>query len=195
MPSKTGSFHLGSTWLHLIQPRPKVTWHSLIWFKGMIPRYSFICWLAILNRLSTKDRQHRFNPDILPKCVLCGLEESRDHLFFACSFSSHVWSNITGILSQQAIFIWDQHIQWGIGLKRRNLNNTVSKLAWQSSIYHLWQERNRRIHRSQANTPHGVTDAIIQSLKMRILSFPSIQSLDPCTVQALGLSSNSVPPP
>lgn len=52
-PSKFGIFHLGSTWNFLRVPYLKIHWYSLVWLKGMIPKNAFICWLALLERLST----------------------------------------------------------------------------------------------------------------------------------------------
>lgn len=71
IPSKTGQYHLGSTWNYMRCPKAKVSWFSLIWNKDMVSRHSFICWLAILNRLSTRDRQHKYCSSISPLCVFC----------------------------------------------------------------------------------------------------------------------------
>lgn len=90
IPTQSKSFHLGSTWNFLRPHYSKVSWYSLVWFKEVIPKHAFICWLTILDRLSTKARQHKFNPDIEPHCIFCGSTETRDHLFFACSYSSSV---------------------------------------------------------------------------------------------------------
>ncbi|XP_039064463.1 uncharacterized protein LOC120209551 [Hibiscus syriacus] len=38
----------------------KVPWHRLVWFPGHIPKFSLISWMAILDRLPTKDRLARF---------------------------------------------------------------------------------------------------------------------------------------
>lgn len=81
LPSKSGLFHLGSTWNSIRVPRPKVSWFPLFWFKDMMPKHSFICWLAILDRQSTRARQHKFNTDISPTCMFCDPEETRNHLF------------------------------------------------------------------------------------------------------------------
>lgn len=58
-PSKSGKFHSGATWYSLRAHSSIVSWYGLIWYKGNTPKHSFIAWLAILNRLSTKDRLAR----------------------------------------------------------------------------------------------------------------------------------------
>ena len=53
---------------------------------------SFFTWLAAHNRLATGDRILWWNPQADPVCWLCKSEvESRDHLFFECSYSKEVW--------------------------------------------------------------------------------------------------------
>ena len=49
--------------------------------------HAFIGWLAMLNRLSTKERMHKWGFNGYTKCVPCRNKiENREHLFFDCSF-------------------------------------------------------------------------------------------------------------
>ncbi|KAK4393106.1 hypothetical protein Sango_1781400 [Sesamum angolense] len=51
-----------------------------------IPRYSFVLWMAILDKLSTMDKP--WLSHLGGVCVLCGREmETHEHLFFRCNFS------------------------------------------------------------------------------------------------------------
>ncbi|KAK4394239.1 hypothetical protein Sango_1894700 [Sesamum angolense] len=64
---------------------PKVGWYSLLLGPCKIPRYSFVLWMAILDKLSTMDKTWLSH---LGVCVLCGREmETHDHLFFRCNYS------------------------------------------------------------------------------------------------------------
>lgn len=112
VPSKSGKFHLGSTWKSLRTPCSKVHWYPMIWFRGMLPRHAFICWLALLNGLSTQARQHKFDPSISPGYVFYGQVETRKHLFFSCSFSSNVWSIIAPKFCGISFTSWDQLVAW-----------------------------------------------------------------------------------
>lgn len=49
VPSKNGLYHTGATWSWLHGSNPHVSWHKIIWFKGMVPRWAFITWLALQN--------------------------------------------------------------------------------------------------------------------------------------------------
>lgn len=46
-------------WEEIGVKKPKVPWHILLWFPGHIPRASFICYLAVQDKLSTKVRLDR----------------------------------------------------------------------------------------------------------------------------------------
>lgn len=71
---------------------PNVSWCKGIWLKEATPKFSFLTWLAAHNRLSTGDRILRWNPQAVSNCWLCNFVlETRDHLFFECSFAGEVW--------------------------------------------------------------------------------------------------------
>ncbi|KAL0288759.1 UNVERIFIED_CONTAM: hypothetical protein Sradi_7089800 [Sesamum radiatum] len=65
---------------------PKVGWYSLLLGPCKIPRYSFVLWMAILDKLSTMDKP--WLSHLGGVCVLCGREmETHEHLFFRCNYS------------------------------------------------------------------------------------------------------------
>ncbi|GKV27354.1 hypothetical protein SLEP1_g36534 [Rubroshorea leprosula] len=70
LTSPSGSFQTGQTWHWLRHKQPRKVWHKLVWFPHAIPKHSFIGWLAILNRLTTKARQKQWTPTILDTCIL-----------------------------------------------------------------------------------------------------------------------------
>ena len=45
------------TWNQLRTKAPVVDWWKVIWFSKSIPKHAFICWLAMRNKLTTKDRK------------------------------------------------------------------------------------------------------------------------------------------
>ena len=70
-------FSTRDTWNHVRTTCEKVSWHKGIWFGHATPKFRFCIWLAIRNRLTTRD------------CVLCNQHlETRNHLFFECSYTS-----------------------------------------------------------------------------------------------------------
>ncbi|GKU87979.1 hypothetical protein SLEP1_g2300 [Rubroshorea leprosula] len=150
VPSASGRFHTGQTWHWLRQKHSGVSWFKLIWFLDSIPKHSFVGWLAILNRLTTKARQKKWTPSIDDTCPSCGsASETCEHMFFKCSFSSPIWqtlSSMAGTLSSMAgIPFHDSYLSllaWvGKRISRKSLQVTLIKLAWNAAVYHIWTEK------------------------------------------------------
>ena len=81
-------FSAYSTWNMVRGQNTKVPWAKLIWFKQGVPRYAFVTWLAVKDRLSTGSRMRTWG--VIQGCTFCGEpEESRDHLFFCLPI--HIW--------------------------------------------------------------------------------------------------------
>jgi len=88
----------------------KVDWCKLVWGPLHIPKHSFISWLAVPVRLSTKKGNWNMVIVIDPACVLCNRnDESRDHLFFFfCDLSRKVWL----IMFRKCCLCWT--VEWWV---------------------------------------------------------------------------------
>ena len=94
LPCSNGIFSISSAYKSLCDPRPKVPWYDLIWFPRAIPRFAFILWLVVFDRIPTNDRMFRFGVCPTSSCCLCqSRRETLDYLFFLCPFSRGVWDN------------------------------------------------------------------------------------------------------
>ena len=90
-------FSAATTWEHIRCKRPVVVWSKLIWFAQGVPRYAFIAWLAVKDRLSTGSKMRAWGQ--VQCCVFCGEpDETRNHLFFACPYSYTLWLQVIGTL-------------------------------------------------------------------------------------------------
>ena len=84
-------YKAAEVWREIRPKMEKVSCHRLIWAKFVVPKHAFISWLAVLNRLSTKDRIKAWGMEVDDKCVMCrNAEETRDHVFFGCEFSRKI---------------------------------------------------------------------------------------------------------
>lgn len=121
-------------------------WSKRVWFTQGVPRFSFIVLLAVRNRLSTGDRMRV--GDIQQGCVLCEeRDETRDHVFFACPYSFIVWDTLVNCLSgHRTDPDWTATLQFVCGNNLHNMDKILTKMIFQSCIYHLWRERNERRH-------------------------------------------------
>ncbi len=66
-----------------------------LWSIKIPPKVKIFLWIAARNRLLTADNLAKrgwIGPSV---CCLCGrASENLEHLFFQCSFASHVWNQI-----------------------------------------------------------------------------------------------------
>jgi hypothetical protein len=71
-------------------------------------------------------------------------KESREHLFFSCSFSRIIWrSALADCLIIDPPVDWDSLCQWCVDHpKGSSLFATIYKLCLGSAVYHLWRHRN-----------------------------------------------------
>ena len=133
-----------------IRPRSvRVCWSGLLWGGGHIPKHSFCAWLAIRNRLGTRDRLSRWDRLIPLYCILCWEScEFCDHLFFSCSFGCETWSRVLQIMSSShRIGYWGVELSW---ICHQGIGKGVRKKLWCvlscATIYFIWNERNHHLH-------------------------------------------------
>ncbi|XP_039044681.1 uncharacterized protein LOC120184240 [Hibiscus syriacus] len=158
-------------WENIRNRCEKVCWHRLVWFPGHIPKLSLISWMAILDRLPTKDRLSRFGIIMDGGCGLCssGLE-SRDHLFSDCVFAREVWTAILLACGlTRAPLSWSDSIHWLLlNLKGKSLLVLILKLAWTGFIYYIWEERNHRQFRGSHRSVGTVVSSIKESVRIKL---------------------------
>ena len=93
-------------------------WWSLVWFPFSIPKQAFITWLAMRDALTTGRKLliWAFQRDM--KCIFCRhVIEDRDHLLFACGYSSRIWQQVMILCSMLNLpSCWEDVVQFfGVG--------------------------------------------------------------------------------
>ncbi|KAL0455488.1 UNVERIFIED_CONTAM: hypothetical protein Slati_0888000 [Sesamum latifolium] len=144
--SNWGNFTTAAAYDVFHPSRPKVGWSSLLLDRFKIPRYSFVLWLAILEKLSTMDKPRLVH--LGGECVLCHCAmETHEHLFFKCIYSRRCLRE----LNDAVWFSWPNRA-WGTDIEwaSRKWNgkhyvNAAYRALLSSTLYHIWQERNRSI--------------------------------------------------
>lgn len=129
-------------------PRQPVPWAAMVWHSLNLPKVRYICWLACLQRLQTRDRVRRFMPLIDEVCPLCGIApESHDHIFFSCTFSRSVLHKIMELMGVS--FAGNSLQHWIVLFHRaRHPKSQVFQLRAAglcTVIYVVWEARNRRV--------------------------------------------------
>ncbi|XP_024015941.1 uncharacterized protein LOC112089193 [Eutrema salsugineum] len=132
-----------------------------------IPKHTITSWLFMLNRNPTLIRISSWAEDVDTTCLLCGLEEeSRDHLFFECQFSSEVWRLLMSFLFfPNAPSNWSISLAWIESFKAPKHLALAIRQGWQASIYEIWLERNRRFHQGLSLRPRQILLKILLVLR------------------------------
>lgn len=165
----SNKFSTAKTWLELHPPPTPVPWSKSVWFKDRIPKHAFISWVVAWNRLHTRDRLSRWGLTVPTNCILCNLqEESRDHLFFECEFSSEMWTFFTLRTNLTLPPRFMDCLLWLQTTLRDKHVSLIIKLRFQASIYFIWRERNAQIHSSISKTAAVLIKEIQLILRARL---------------------------
>ncbi|KAK4415299.1 hypothetical protein Salat_2637200 [Sesamum alatum] len=149
-------------------------WQAMIWQAFIPPKFTFILWLGIRERLSTRDRLTFLHEET--SCSLCiNRSESAKHLFFNCPFSERVWSEIRrwlGINRRMSTIL--SAIKW---LKKEktsfSVQNKARLLALECTVYSLWRHCNEVVFEAKAPSTEGLV------ISIKIIVFRILLSLFP----------------
>lgn len=98
-------------------------------------------WLALRDALVTKKKMCSWGFNGSSGCLFCyGCQESRGHLFFACSFSRRIWRSLMSIcLIQNPPVDWEDVVRWLVDdLQGKSLKATACRLSLAAVVYPLW---------------------------------------------------------
>ena len=143
-----GNFSTQETWMLLREDYVQKNWAKSVWFSQATPKFSFLNWLAMLDRLSTMDRVARWSLGADVTCVLCKSDaESRNHLFLECAYSSEIWEHqMTGILRSDYTKVWSEVVALLVRNDNDKKRSFCTRYAFQTIVYTIWRERNKIKH-------------------------------------------------
>ena len=147
-------------------------WYSQVWSSWNIPRHSFVLWLAIHERLATKDRVGRYNSAVDLTCVFCKTErETSQHLFFCCEWIKQCLLNLRLWLEWNCTgYDLQRIIRW---IQRKKMSSFMKKVYMTSVaafVYAIWKARNGNIWTNVMISEKGILDQVRNSVKGKILS-------------------------
>ena len=81
-------------------------------------------------------------------CVLCNTQtETRDHLFFSCTYSSMLWSSLARkLLQNQFSTDWQTLINVISKTYNDRLQTYLVRSSFQLAVHSIWREQNGRKH-------------------------------------------------
>ncbi|GJX71240.1 reverse transcriptase domain, reverse transcriptase zinc-binding domain protein [Tanacetum coccineum] len=172
-------FSVAYAWESIRLRADVVPWYSIIWFCHCIPRHATHLWLVVKQKLKTQDRLQQWDvgPDTnlnLLKCPLCNVvPDSHSHLFFECTYSSQVWSQIRVLIDMNNI---DPRIEDVLAFiipvsKSKSVVSIISRIVLAATTYYLWNERNSRLFKKKIALVDQVVQVICQIIRLKLVSF------------------------
>ncbi|XP_050236725.1 uncharacterized protein LOC126686631 [Mercurialis annua] len=138
--------------------------------KRNVPRYSFTTWLALKNKLNTRDKLHKWGTIPDDKCCFCNQEsETTRHLFFSCPFSYEVWKKVLAYLGfNRNPDNWNREVSF---FTRRGRGKSriakVRKNGFCAAVYQIWFARNDLIFNKRRHSCDTIFNKIRSSIEMR----------------------------
>nr|QIA97952.1 hypothetical protein AP_R.00g000480-v1.0.a3 [Amaranthus palmeri] len=168
-----GVFCIGKVYDRLIANHPKVDWGPIMIKNVASPSARFITWLAIQNRLATRDRLAKWLELTDDRCVLCNnASESAHHLFFDCRNAKEIRAKIFNFLSwnlNEANFHDEIQCMSKLNKKKTDRAKLIVGL-WTEMIYNIWMQRNRKIFDNHSFNQKEVIDCIVFRIAGRVNS-------------------------
>jgi hypothetical protein len=145
----------------------------MVWFSLAIPKHAFIMWLAIKDRLLivTGERLLKMGYKGEVQCSFChSYVETRDHLFFECSFSSRIWKfSMLRCRVEQPPIIWDDNLQLGCKSRgKKSLHFLLCRLVFGAVVYNLWHTRNELRHAGSPSTEEQILKKVMWEVQTRL---------------------------
>ena len=127
---------------------------------------------SLSNRLTTDDRMVMWNQGIDGRCVLCQQQlETRDHLFFRCTYSSPLWSRLMRqLMGTHYTEVWSNI---SLFMSQSQLSQTqmfLARYVLQTTLYMIWRERNSRKHGEKPRPQETLFRVIDRQVKNRTMT-------------------------
>lgn len=168
----SNTFSTGDVYTYLRGEIGAQSWTTTVWFPRAIPRHAFNCWLLVLNRSPTRDRLRSWGLQVDAVCLLCNsTDESRNHLYFECNFAFGLWLLVSSRCRIAPHRSWDATMAQLQSLPRDRSTRLLTLLAWQASLYWLWNERNTRLHSSSFRSVDVIFKLLDHQLQNKLQSF------------------------
>jgi hypothetical protein len=150
--------------------------YKVVWKAWATPKAKHHAWLALQNRLWTADRLRKRDWENCGLCPLCKqTEETNNHLFVHCRYTTRIWEllkdwlGIQGIHPRQwgglGIQEWWSSMVEGSSMHRKGLATLTLLTVWE-----IWQERNARVFCNKLSPTFVLLDKIKNEARLWVLA-------------------------
>ncbi|XP_056685776.1 uncharacterized protein [Spinacia oleracea] len=164
-------FKISKMYKHLQSGASHVHWKRITCNSKASPKGTFITWLALQNRLPTKDRLISWDIDISGECEFCLVhEEKLTHLFFECQYSKEIWSRVlTQMGMQRTIQTWDDEVRWAAVQSRSTKERAkLCSISFIETVYAVWIQRNSSVFNDHYDPIESVVSRILFCVACRV---------------------------
>ncbi|KAM6568714.1 hypothetical protein CsatB_016699 [Cannabis sativa] len=157
-------FKIADAYKKLQLTQDRTHWCNQVWSRLNHPKHSFILWMAVLDRLKTRDRLKRMQITDVEECCFCSSQpESKLHLFFQCSKTSSLLQQMKDWIGWKApAYDLNSLIRSISRSKRSKFQQQVFSASIAGLVYFIWQQRNGKIWQQSPKSMN------IQELKWHI---------------------------
>lgn len=166
------NFSSKKTWLQLRISRPVCAWNRGVWFPQATPKYSFMLWIAMRNRMQTGDKMQAWNTSINTECVLCHeVQETGQHLFFSCPYSFIVWESLVkGLLRERFTAVWNDIVALISDSSYPPTEMFLIRYSLQVAVHGIWRERNARRHGEKPKDARVLSRLMDKTIRLHLLA-------------------------
>ena len=69
---------------------------------------------------------------------------------------------------------WENEFLWVIATKGKSFCSITKRIAWGATIYHLWRQRNSRIHENIFSLVDAIFHLVCNDVRLRISSLKKV---------------------
>lgn len=173
----SGIFSVGSAWNVIRSKKTPVNWAPLIWDNAIVPRYQFILWLIVKNRLPTQSMLLSYGRINFSVCAFCSeVLDSRDHLFFGCRISTSLaffWAARCNLPWRNQC--WSEVLSWARKfLTGNDFYHRIVRLSFGALCHLIWKKRNAIIFRGESLVVPALKNHLIKVVKDKVSTFKNV---------------------
>ncbi|XP_010666883.1 uncharacterized protein LOC104884000 [Beta vulgaris subsp. vulgaris] len=165
------SFSIKKHYINTLGQATTQQWAASVWNRYSIPKHRFILWLAVQDRLKTRERLFKIGVSESDRCLLCQQQpENREHLFFNCHFTKQCLKEVMNWMN----FNWN-----GRGIRQlyrrirgpnagNKFRKKVINAAIAAVVYFIWKNRNSAYWDDVIHTIDYTVKAVKNLVKLRV---------------------------
>lgn len=159
---------LGTIWNSIRINTVVVPWYDIVWNSMSIPRCSFITWLALKERLLTRDRMLLFHMNTTPTCLFCNGLETIQHIFSVRPYFDMLHRACPLKFSAN----WNDCLQGRLFAPNTSSRMiAIGSLFFTVAVYLMWKECNFRLHnQGQSHGSHSLIISLKTIARERLFS-------------------------